>query len=556
MENLIFGIIIFFIIGITWYTNSKNAIKKEAKKLNELKLSFGQQIYPQKDAISKEVISGYFNDVLANKNQDVFIIDDITWNDLGMDLMYSVMNRTLTSAGEEILYSRLHTQYVDNKITDDIYNSMQFYIENEDVRLDVQKNLLHIGKNHKYSTYNLIKSLFEIDVESVVKDILIDVLVVLSFASIFISPGIGVLAFVAMLGVAIATYFKKKRVMEERVQAFFYLNKLVICAKELSKSGAIASELVDKLSNIVKGSFVISSSASGTSSNILSIAFDYIRMIFHIDLITFNIKLASINENKESIMKLYEAIGNVDMTIAVASFYKSLKVVCKAEYDERDNIFEANDLYHPLTKEPVGNDIVSLRSVLITGSNASGKSTFLKMVGIGVILAQSFGFMPASKAKISHYNLYTSMALTDNILGNESYYVVETKSLKRICDAIGRKEKVFCIVDEVLRGTNTIERIAASANILKFIAVNNAKCYVATHDVELTELLKDQYDLYFFAEEVVENDVIFPYKIRSGVSNAGNAIKLLKVMGYDEEIVTGANNLINSYVNSGKWVVD
>ncbi len=192
--------------------------------------------------------------------------------------------------------------------------------------------------------------------------------------------------------------------------------------------------------------------------------------------------------------------------------------------------------------------------MLVTGSNASGKSTFLKSVAIGAILAQTLNTCPADCYKAPFYRIYSSMALTDDLDSGESYYIVEIKSLKRIVDAAGEPGmKVLCFIDEVLRGTNTVERIAASSEILKNLADNGVMCFAATHDVELTHILEKIYSNYHFDEEVRDNNVIFSYELKKGRATSRNAIKLLGIIGYDGGIIRNSEQRANDFINTGIW---
>ena len=146
------------------------------------------------------------------------------------------------------------------------------------------------------------------------------------------------------------------------------------------------------------------------------------------------------------------------------------------------------------------------------------------------------------------------MALKDDVLEGDSYYIVEIKSIKRIIDAAAQTgSQVLCFVDEVLRGTNTVERIAASTQILKSLAEEKVQCFAATHDIELTALLKDIYEIYHFEGDVTDNDVKFDYKLKTGPATTRNAIKLLKVLGYDESIVDNAQKMADSFLETGSW---
>lgn len=146
------------------------------------------------------------------------------------------------------------------------------------------------------------------------------------------------------------------------------------------------------------------------------------------------------------------------------------------------------------------------------------------------------------------------MALTDDIFEGDSYYIVEIKSIKRILDAAKiQGAKVLCFVDEVLRGTNTVERIAASTQILKTFSESGVLCFAATHDIELTSLLEEYFDICHFEGYVNDNDVKFDYLIKNGPATNRNAIKLLGVLGYDESIVKDAQELADKFLSTGHW---
>ena len=210
--------------------------------------------------------------------------------------------------------------------------------------------------------------------------------------------------------------------------------------------------------------------------------------------------------------------------------------------------------YHPLLGAPVKNGITAERGVLLTGSNASGKSTFLKTVAINAVLAQTVHTCAADGYRAPFFQVYSSMALKDDIVSGESYYIVEIKSLKRILDAAAlRKGLILCFVDEVLRGTNTVERIAASTQILRSLGHSGILCFAATHDIELTELLQEDFDNYHFEEDVRDGDVYFNYRLKKGKATTRNAIKLLELMGYEPQVIEKASAQAEYFLASGVW---
>ena len=147
------------------------------------------------------------------------------------------------------------------------------------------------------------------------------------------------------------------------------------------------------------------------------------------------------------------------------------------------------------------------------------------------------------------------MALSDNIFENESYFIVEIKSLKRILDYMDDDIPMLIFIDEVLRGTNTLERIAASSQILYEFSKKNVLCFSATHDIELTHILENSYSNYHFTEDVVNGEVVFEYLLHPGRATSRNAIKLLTMLGYPKEIVTKAETAANDYVKTGQWKI-
>lgn len=210
---------------------------------------------------------------------------------------------------------------------------------------------------------------------------------------------------------------------------------------------------------------------------------------------------------------------------------------------------------HPLLDHAVPNNLNTARSLLITGSNASGKSTFLKTTALCALLAQSICTCPAACWRASAFRIYSSMALDDSLETGESYYIVETRSLKRILDAAREKSEppILCVVDEVLRGTNTVERIAASCEVLGALADRSVLCLAATHDIELCDLLEERYTLAHFEEKMGEHTMLFDYRLRPGRAVSRNAINLLQLMGFDEAVVAGAHRRANAYIQNGAW---
>ena len=151
------------------------------------------------------------------------------------------------------------------------------------------------------------------------------------------------------------------------------------------------------------------------------------------------------------------------------------------------------------------------------------------------------------------FAVFTSMALRDSVKNGESYFIAEIKSIKRIIDYANAETPCLCLIDEVLRGTNTIERIAASSQVLLELAGQNCICIAATHDIELTFILEGSYHNVHFQETITDHGILFDYRLRDGRATSRNAIKLLQLMGYSAAIVEEAEKRADGFVSQGSW---
>ena len=145
------------------------------------------------------------------------------------------------------------------------------------------------------------------------------------------------------------------------------------------------------------------------------------------------------------------------------------------------------------------------------------------------------------------------MAIQDNVLDGDSYFIAEIKSLKRIIRLIEEGKPCISFVDEILKGTNTIERIAASAAMMEWLSSNKGMNVIASHDIELTEMARHAYTNYHFRESIENGNVHFDYIVHPGPSITRNAIKLLELLSYPESITNKANGLAQHFAERREW---
>lgn len=506
-----------------------------------------------------ESIAGYTN--RRKEKEEEFFVDDTTWNDLDMDSIFMLINNTVSSCGEEYLYYTLRKPVFHQDELDERNRLIEYFRSEEQNRLKIQKTLCATGKTRTLSIGEYINSLNEAPNISGGLYILLSLAMVAGIGMLFVSPMIGALIILPLMFADMLLHIKAKGKIDIYLKCFQCIIGMCATADGLKKLHIPEiSEYTDKLAKarrellgFTTGSFLVTSGAS-VADDILSGIMEYVKMIFHVDKIKYNSMLKQLKGHQKDVEELMEGIGILDSCIGIASFREYLPYYARGDFKQSKTAFmEVHDLYHPLIDNPVANSITVAGGVLVTGSNASGKSTFLKTVAINCILAQTVDTAVAHRYDASFIKVLTSMALNDNLQDGESYYIVEIKSLKRILDESQKGIPMLCVVDEVLRGTNTIERIAASTQILKKLNQPGILSFAATHDIELAHLLKDYYTNYHFEEAIHDGDIFFPYKLMSGYTKTRNAIGLLELLGYDSEITEAARNQAHKFETTGEW---
>lgn len=551
MGTVVFWILFLALIITSLIINLKNSQKRSIKRKEEIKNSFGKFERSNIERVDYTKVEGLYKHLLNEKN--IPVIDSVTSHDLSLELLFNSLNNTLSSPGEEYLYYKLNSLNQDFELAKDERKLIDYYCNHEELRNNTLFCLDELSKLKKIDSFNVIRDLKNKKSGNNFVHYLSDFLLLLSILCIFVFPGLGFVATIIILVVNSATYFSGKRQMEEDIYGFAYSLSVIRTAKKIHETDNSCK--IDKYKDLFllsKGNYLISFKR-GTTSNPITIILNYLNLFLHFDLITYNRKLNMIKDKADDILELYTLIGRIDCAISMASFVSSLQNCSYPEFVDFSEGFDIKEMIHPLNTNPVPNDIKVSRGIVLTGSNASGKSTFLKTCGVNVIMAQNFGFAMAKSYKAPIVRLYSSISLNDSIVEGNSFFVAEAKSLKRICDATTEFDNVFCLIDEVLKGTNTLERISSGVSVLEYLAKRNCIVFAATHDAELSVMLNELYDSYYFTE-IIENGIMkFPYKINKGVAGEGNAIGLLKLLEFDNCITDNAEKLCVKYKEKGRW---
>lgn len=265
-----------------------------------------------------------------------------------------------------------------------------------------------------------------------------------------------------------------------------------------------------------------------SSGDIISLLIDYFRVFFAFELFSFKIVEKSILKNQDTIRNIYLYIGYLDCLI------NSLYIIeenncCYSELSEAADKIDFENMRHPLVENSLGQSKCINTNLIVTGLNMSGKTTFMKSTGINQLLATSFGFCFADRFTTSIRDVLSSICINDSLLNGKSRYYAEAERLVAI-KKILKDHSCLCLIDEILSGTNSEERIEGSTKILKDFGSYNSIMIAATHDTQIAQNLSQNYHQIYFDGEIVDDHILFDYKIKEGIVSKKNGLLILKLL--------------------------
>ena len=238
---------------------------------------------------------------------------------------------------------------------------------------------------------------------------------------------------------------------------------------------------------------------------------------------------------------MFAAIGHLDAGQAIAAWRNTLPQWTVPEFTEDHKAIHVEELVHPLLSGAVPNSLdIDQTSVLVTGSNMSGKTTLVRALGVGAVLAQTIHTACARVWRAPMLRVRTSIGRAESLLEGKSYYLAEVESVLELVHAKDTGHQHLFLLDELFRGTNTTERVAAAYAVLAYLNRDSDLVVVATHDLELLDLLGSTFAAHHFREQIADDALSFDYVMRPGPSSTRNAIALLKYMKYPEALIADA----------------
>ncbi len=527
------------------YTCSQITFKRKKGANERLEESFGKI---KDDSFDFDSIENYFRN---KDNSGAYqVLSDKTCNDLDFDDLYMFLDRTNSRVGEQYLYNKLRTITVDKqqtKLDEAIIDKLSKDLE---LRVSIQKKLERL--KHKDAYY--ITTLFQDKHQNPPNWFFL--IKLLSFASFvclilsFIDP----LFFVVLIGIFCVNcviHFRNKSNLVKYVSSIPQLLRLNSVAsylfanplfKKLNPNISKSIKLINDVKNRMSF-FQLEARFQGEFEIIAWFLFEIFKTLFLLEpLLLFGV-LKRLDTKREDIEDVFRFVGHIDMLISIASLRHGLDTFCIPIINNNDEI-NAYEISHPLIYNCRSNTIqVSKKSILLTGSNMSGKTSFIRAIGLNVITGLTINTCFAKSFTFPLLKVFSAIRISDDLMNDKSYYFEEVLTIKEmLLESRSGKRNLF-LLDEIFKGTNTVERISAGKAVLSALTKGNNKVLVSTHDIELTDMLSEGYELYHFSETVNNKTIGFDYKLKEGKLKNRNAIRILEINNYPKEVVNEAMEL-------------
>lgn len=514
------------------------------KRIKEKLLSEFGNLKP--DSFNFENIESYFR----KKDHSIVFqtLSDKTCKDLDFQELFMFIDRTNSKVGQQYLYNKLRNIPADS--TENIKNEklLEEFSKNSDFRVNIQRQLSKLNDREVY----YIATLFQDKILKPPKWYFIVPLLsftsVLSFVMAFFNP----VFFFVILGlfvINIVIHFWNKKNLFNYFSSIPKLSKLNGVAQELYKNDLLkeinpnlmkSASVINKVSN--RMSFFNMETEIQSDQRILFwLILELVKIVFLIEPLFLFGTLKRIDTKRKEIEDVFLFVGEIDTIISIASLRIGLTNFCTPKIIDGQKRLFAQEVYHPLIEDCVKNNLnLNDKSILLTGSNMSGKTSFIRTIAINVITGLTINTCFAEHFSMPRVRVFSAIRISDDLMNDRSYYFEEVMTIKEMIDKSKGGNLNLFLLDEIFKGTNTVERISAGKAVLSSLNEENNIVFVSTHDIELADLLKNEYDLYHFSEIVDHKTVDFDYKLKEGKLKNRNAIRILQINDYPESIIKEA----------------
>ncbi|MCX6212853.1 DNA mismatch repair protein MutS [Spirosoma sp.] len=483
------------------------------------------------------------------------VISDRTFQDLDLDEVFMFIDRTRSRIGQQFLYYTLRT-IPNHPITAQQLEKTIAHIR-EDVTLKetIERELAPLNSTNSYSIASLFLR------EPIQKPGWFWAIKSLSVVSLLIGlVGIAFhqawLLLLPLLTINYLIHYWNKNNLYAYAGSIPQLTRMNQAAKVIHQHQRMR-EVMPEVGQAIKAIdqlgpqtsfFKIEAKLQSEIGLIADYFLELLKALFLLEPLIFYQVLQQIALKRAQIQSVYQYVGLIDVALSLHDLRQELPYYCQPTLTPDLKQLTFQDAYHPLIDQAVANSIhLAGQSALLTGSNMSGKTTFVRTVGINALLAQTLNTCFARYWQMPLLNIHSAIRISDDLLSAKSYYFEEVLTLKTLLEASQSAGHHLFLLDELFKGTNTVERIAASKAVLSYLNQPTTFVFVATHDLELAQLLTGAFELYHFTEVVQRDTILFDYKLKPGILTGTNAIRILELNQYPLAVTQEATRLAQHF---------
>ena len=494
-------------------------------------------------------------DLSWSKHRDG-VVDEKTWNDLDMNSIFRKVDTTMTSAGQQYLYRKLRLLKNPDSDLEEDFRVASILQQDRDTRERLQLCLQMLKQGDAKIVCRTLFEQFPIINFSKTAILLWTAvsLTTITLALILGGNFLFLLLPLVIANFALSRYFETAS--DGITYVLYYLYNLAATSERIAKleiphSIPACENLKRNIKSIrrVRRTLKLASTSQNHESMIVNNVMYLLNLIIPYDLIIYTFSLKFILGDIVVLQNCYLSIGSIDTSIATASYLQQNSQLINPELIGARTI-QLEDAYHPLVDNYVTNSFNSEGlSALITGSNMAGKTTFIKTVGVNLIFARTLWICHATRAQLPVMSVLSSIKTQDGLEEGKSFYFAELERLNTFLERSKAGGDCLFLIDEIYRGTNTVERIAGAVAVLQELATNNF-VFVTTHDIELSTYLSAQFAMWHF-EETGTKTQPFDYLLKPGVCTTRNALKLMVNLGYPKHITERARSIAHDVDEKG-----
>ena len=520
---------------------------KHRSRLSLLRERWGS---PRESGTEIENLSFYHN--ARRSAQPTKHLDEQTWDDLNLTEVFRQLDHTNSAIGQQVLYHILKTPHDGEHELTNRDRLAKCFADQSGLRESLQLALCTLNTRNAYDLPRLFLQSLPILPRFYAALPACALLAIAALSVLPLATGMEIIALLAILVFNIVVGLSFRRRFQDFGIPIRSMHSLITVGERISwinspqladqtKRLRIHCKRLQPLKRISK--YLV---FDNHFNEILASLYAYLNTFLLIDLNVYLASIKMLEKRKEDVRVIYEILGNIDATISVASFRYSLPSYCTPRFTSPSSEILAEGVWHPLLPESVENSIaIKDSSILLYGANMSGKTTFLRSLGLSAILGQTIYTCLARSYQAPFVNVKSFINRKDDILGGKSYFLEEVESVKELICARDSTEQHLFLLDELFKGTSPQECTAISHAVLRYFDSSKHVTVVATHDASLQNLMSG-WDIFHLGEVLRDGRRSFDYKVYKGMGGSNSALALLEANGYPEEVVQTARRFLAS----------